>query len=84
MSLRDNLGKNLQSSILAGMVEWVDAGDLKSPESNLVWVRIPLPALGLSFVAVATSQIQGLSDMNCNSVTMSRIIVTLTGISSVG
>lgn len=37
------------------MAELVDTGDLKSPESNLMWVRIPLPAFEVSFVAVATS-----------------------------
>ncbi len=35
----------------AGVAKWVDAGDLKSPGSNPVWVRVPPPALGPRAVA---------------------------------
>jgi hypothetical protein len=27
-----------------GWRNWLDAGDLKSPEGNLIWVRFPVPA----------------------------------------
>ena len=71
LGLEDDYIFDILDQYVAGMAEQVDAGDLKSPERYLVWVRLPLPAFGLSFVAVATSK-SAPADMNCNSATIIR------------